>query len=150
MDYIQILVVHSRGVYNVMGIILEAQVSFFFLLFSRFYAFFSKISFRFWPFSNPTVVEEASIEKALHANECVRWIKAFIATLGHPLWGSQSMQELASGMRNVLPFLIRDVNSCIDCEPHKGCPRFAMNAFIHLTHSFAFSAFCMEVSSTTI
>ena len=114
MDYIQILVVHSRGVYNFMGIIMEAQVSFIF----RFYAFFSKISFRFWPFLNPTVVEETSIEKALNANECVRWIEAFIANLGHPFWGSQSMQELASGMRNVLPFLIRDANSCIDCEPH--------------------------------
>ena len=33
---------------------------------------FQKISFRFWPFSNPTVVEETSIEKALNANECVR------------------------------------------------------------------------------
>ena len=40
--------------------------------------------------------------------------------LGHPLWGSQSMQKLTSGMRNVLPFLIRDAKSCIDCEPHKG------------------------------
>ena len=38
----------------------------------RFYAFFSKISFRFWPFSNPTVVNEISIKKALYANECVR------------------------------------------------------------------------------
>ena len=27
MDYIQILVVHSRGVHNCMGVILEAQVS---------------------------------------------------------------------------------------------------------------------------
>ena len=38
MDYIQILVVtvHSRGVVNFMGIILEAEVSFIF----RFYAFF--------------------------------------------------------------------------------------------------------------
>ena len=66
MDYIQILVVHSR-VYNFMSMILEVQVSFFF-----FYAFFSKIIFRFWPFSNPTVVEETVIEKALHANEYVR------------------------------------------------------------------------------
>ena len=30
----------------------------------------------------------------------------FIANLGHPLWGWQSIQELAPGMRNVLPFLI--------------------------------------------
>ena len=92
MDYIQILVVHSRGVYNFIGMILVAQVS---LIFFCFYAFFSKISFWFWPFSNLTVVKEISIEKALNANECVRWIEAFIANLGHPLWGSQSMQELA-------------------------------------------------------
>ena len=32
MDYIQILVVHSRGVYNFMGMILVAQVSFIFSL----------------------------------------------------------------------------------------------------------------------
>ena len=60
------------------------------------------------------------------------------------------MQELASGIRNFLSFLIRDANSCNDCEPHKGCPRFAMNVSIHLTHSFAFSAFFMEISFTTV
>ena len=81
MDYIQILVVHSRGVYNFMGIIL---------------------------------------------------------------------QELASLMMKGRTFLIPDANSCIDCEPHKGCPRFAINASIHLTHSFALSAFTMEVSSITV
>ena len=54
------------------------------------------------------------------------------------------MQELSSGMRNVLPFLIRDAKSCIDCEPHKGWPRFAINASIHLTHSFACSAFSVD------
>ena len=32
MDYIKILVVHSRGVYNFMGMILVAQVSLFFSL----------------------------------------------------------------------------------------------------------------------
>ena len=53
------------------------------------------------------------------------------------------------GMGNVLPFLIRDAKSCIDCQPHKGCSRFAMNASIHLTHSFAFSAFFMEISFPT-
>ena len=53
-------------------------------------------------------------------------------------------------MITILPFLIRDANSCIDCQPHKGCPRFAMNASIHLTHSFAFSAFFMEISFTTV
>ena len=77
MDYIQILVVHSRGVYNFMGIILEAQVSF---IFSALCILFN-ISFRFWPFSNPTVVEETFIEKALNANECVRRIEALIALI---------------------------------------------------------------------
>ena len=38
----QNLEVHSRLVYKIMGIILEAQASF--PLFFRFYAFFSKIS----------------------------------------------------------------------------------------------------------
>ena len=80
----------------------------------------------------PYTLDETVIEKALHANECEEMNRGIIANLGHPLWGSQSMQELASGMRNVLPFLIRDAKSCIDCEPHKGCSRFAMNASIHL------------------
>ena len=47
-------------------------------------------------------------------------IEPFIANLGHPLWGSQSMQGLAPGIRNLLPFLIRGAKSCIDCQPHKG------------------------------
>ena len=55
------------------------------------------------------VLEKTAIEIALNANECIRLIEPFIANLGHPLlWGWQSMQELAPGMRNVLPFLIRD------------------------------------------
>ena len=139
----QILVVHSRWVYNFMGIILEAQVSFIFSLLCILF----KISFQILVIFKPYMLEETIIEKALHANECERWIEAFITNLGHPLWGSQSMQELASGMRNVLPFLIRDAKSCIDCEPHKGWPRLAMNASIHLSHSFSCSAFSMTVSS---
>ena len=80
------------------------------------------------------------VRKAGHwvSTKC-KWVYSmnspFIANLGHPLWGSQSMQELAPGMRNVLPFLIRDAKSCIDCQPHKGWPRFAMNGiFIEYTH----------------
>ena len=141
MDYIQMLIVHSRGVYNFMGMILVAQGSFIVLLLC--------ILFRFWPFSNPPVVKEISIKKALNANECKRWIEAFIASLGHPLWGWQSMQELES-LRKGRKFLIPGANSCSDWEPHKGCPRFAMNASIHLTHSFAFSALSMEISFTTV
>ena len=107
----QILVVHSRRVYNFMGIILEARVSYFF--------FFSLLCILFknlFQILKPYVLEKTAIEKALHANECEEMNRPFIANLGHPLWGSQSMQELAPGMRNVLPFLIRDAKSCIDCE----------------------------------
>ena len=35
------------------------------------------------------------------------------------LYGAHSaMQESAPGMRNGLPFLIRDAKPCIDCQPH--------------------------------
>ena len=44
----------------------------------------------------------------------------FIANLGHPLWGWQSMHDLAFLMRKGRTFLIPGANSCIDCEPHKG------------------------------
>ena len=87
MDYIQILVVHSRGAYNFMGIILEAQVSFIFLL--LWHSFQNLVS-DFGTFSNPTVVEETSIEKALHANECVRWIEAFKLQIWDILYGIHS------------------------------------------------------------
>ena len=102
----QILVVHIRWVYNFMDIILEAQVSSIFSLFCILFKIQILVIFK------PYVVEEPVIEKALHANECERWIEAFIANLGHPLWGSQSMQELASGMRNVLP---NDIGNLIIC-----------------------------------
>ena len=97
MDYIQILVVHRKGVYNFMSVILEAQVSFIFSLLCILIKNLFQILAIFKPY---TVVVETSIEKALNANECVRWSETFIANLGHPLWGSQSMQELASEMRN--------------------------------------------------
>ena len=45
----------------------------------------------------------------------------FIANLGHPWWGSQSMQEF---------------NSCIDCEPHQGWPRFAMNGLFIFSNRY--------------
>ena len=83
----------------------------------------------------PYTIEETVIEKALHAHECVRWIEAFIANLGDPLWGSQSMQELASRMRNVLPFLIRDAKSCIDCESHKGCCKDLQWMYVFISHT---------------
>ena len=55
--------------YHFMGMMLVAQVS---LIFFAFMHSFQKISFRFWPFSKPTVVKETSIKKELDANECVR------------------------------------------------------------------------------
>ena len=88
-----------------------------------FYAFMHFVIFL--AIFKPYVMEETIIEKHYNANECVRWIEAFIANLGHPLWGSQSMLDLASLMRKGRTLLIPDANSCIDCEPHKG---FAMNA----------------------
>ena len=50
--------------YNLMGIILEAQVPFF-----RFYAFLKKKDLVMF---KPYTLEETVIEKALHANECER------------------------------------------------------------------------------
>ena len=141
MDYIHMLVVHNRGVYNFMGMILVAQVFFFFFAFMH---SLHKISFRFWSFPNRTVMNEISIKKALNANECVRWIETFIANLGHPLWGSQSMQQLASLMRRGRKFLIPDANSCIDCEPHtflkdvqdlQWMPQFILHTHLHLVLS---------------
>ena len=38
---------------------------------------------------------------------------------------------IAPGIWNILPYLIRDAKSCIDCEPHKEWPRFAMNDSTH-------------------
>ena len=53
--------------YNFMGIILEAQVSF---IFSAFMHSFQKLVSDFGDFE-PYVLEETVIEKALHANECI-------------------------------------------------------------------------------
>ena len=61
MNYIQILVEHSRGVYNFMVMILVAQVSFIFFAFIH---SFQKLVSDFGPFSNPTVVNEISIKKS--------------------------------------------------------------------------------------
>ena len=68
MDYIQNLIVHSRGVYNFIGMILVAQVSFIFFAFMH---SFQKLVSDFGHFQTPTVVKEICIKKALNANECV-------------------------------------------------------------------------------
>ena len=80
----QILLAHSKWVYNFMGINLEAQVSFIFPLLCILF----KNLFQILVILKYYVLEETVIEKALDANECVRSIEAFIANLGHPLWGS--------------------------------------------------------------
>ena len=59
------------------------------------------------------------------------------------LWDSQSMQELAPGMGNVLPFLIRD--AALTSSPKT----MTQNASIHITHSCACCASSMTVSSNT-
>ena len=130
-----------------MGMILVAQVYFFLFFFLLLF----KISFRFGAFWNPTVVKEISINKELNTNECVRWIEAFIANLGHPLWGSQSMQELASGMRNFLPFLIRVIvmkqefvtkgwlHSCLSSSTVLAEMEYLIKNFIWI-----FSSFCIQ------
>ena len=106
------------------------------LIFLCFYALFSKISFRFSWFSN-LVVEEPIIEKALNANECVRWIEALIANLGHPLWGSQLMLDLASVMRKGRTFLIPDANSWLTVSPIKDDSDLPwMPIFISHTHLY--------------
>ena len=83
-----------------------------------------------------------------------KWVWGDESRVIHCKYGSSfmglTMQELAPGMRNVLPFLIIDAKSCIDSEPHKERSRFAMNEstcrFIS-SHSFACSAFSMTVCS---
>ena len=122
------LVVHSRWVYNFMGIILEAHVCFIF----RCYAFFSKICFRFGWFSKPMCYKRQSYRESTTCK--------LVCEMNR---GTHSK----SGKGRI--FLIPDANSCIDCEPHKGWPRFTMNASIHLTHLFACSAFSMTVSYNT-
>ena len=39
---------------------------------------------------------------------------------GSSFMGQAVNSGIAPGIWNVLPFLIRDAKSCIDCEPHKG------------------------------
>ena len=57
------------------------------------------------------------------------------------------MQELASGMRNFcLSSLEMQLIPALTVSPIKDVP----DASIHLTHSFAVSAFFMEISFTTI
>ena len=70
MDYIQILVVHSRGVYNCMGIILEAQVSIICSLLCILFKNLLQILAIFKPYFGGRDLHREST--SLNANECVR------------------------------------------------------------------------------
>ena len=80
----QSLVVHSRWVYNFMGIILEAQVSF---IFSFMYSF-QKLVSDFGDLETLCIRRDSYRESTACKWVYMRWIEAFIANLGHPLWGS--------------------------------------------------------------
>ena len=62
----KILEVHSRWVYNFMGMILEAHVS----LICTILCILFKILFKILVIFKPYTLEETVIEKSLHANEC--------------------------------------------------------------------------------
>ena len=111
----QIWVEHTGWVYKFMGIILEAQVSFIFSLLRIIFKNLFQILVIFKPYCGG----RKSIEKALHANECVRWIDASL-------------------MRKGRTFLIPDAKSCIDCEhPIKDDPDLQwMPLFISHTHLY--------------
>ena len=94
MKYNQIFVIHSRGVYNFMGIILERQVSFILSVLCIIFKNYVQILVIFFTY----VLEKMAIKIELHANVCVRWIEAFIANLGNPLCAWQSIQEWAAGV----------------------------------------------------
>ena len=98
----QILVVHSRWVYNFMGIILEAQVSF---SFSLLCIIFKKNFSDFGDFQTLCVRRDSHRESTTCKLVC-EMNRAFIPNLGHPIRGSQSMQDLASPMRKGRTFLI--------------------------------------------
>ena len=132
----QILVVQSRWVYNYIDAIFEAHVSFFFFAFIH---SFQKFVSDFGDFQTLMCWKRVR-DHHTESTTCI-WVcemnRGIHCKLGSSLRGSQSLQDLASLMRKGRTFLIPGANSCIDCEPHKGWPRFAMNASIHLTHSFA-------------
>ena len=140
----QILVVHSRWVYNFMGIILEAQVSFIFSLLCIILCI--KFVSDFGEFETLCVRRDSHRE-----NTTCKWVwemnRGIHCKSGTSFMGLADNARLSISNEESRTFLIPDANSCIDCESHKGWPRFAMNASIHLAHSFACSAFSMTVSS---
>ena len=102
MNHNQILVKHSRGVYNFMGKIwCHNCVSLF-----CYNALFSKIGFRFrHTFS-------AMYKQNPYWVCTTGWTQTHcIPTLGHLLWSLQSMGRLASIMRKSRTFLITNANS---------------------------------------
>ena len=65
------------------------------------------------------VLERTSIEIALNSTKC-KWAYPMNRTIdcesGSSFMGHTVNAGIAPGMRNVLPFLIRDAKSCIDCQ----------------------------------
>ena len=106
----------------------------------HFFAFmhsFQKLASDFGGFETLCVVGKDT-ENALHANECEWMNRAIHCKSGSSFMGQAVNSGIAPGIWNVLPILIRDAKSCIDCEPHKGWPIFAMNGSIH-----SFTLICM-------
>ena len=117
--------------------------------FFRFYAFFSKISFRSWWFWNLMCCRKKTLRTHYMQKSVNEWIEPFIANLGHPLWGSQSMQDLASLMRKSRTFQIPGAIPELTACPIKDDPDLQwMALFIH-SHSFACNAFSVSFSYNT-
>ena len=72
------------------------------------------------------------------------WIEPFIANLGHPLWGSQSMQDLASLMRKGRTFQIPGAIPELTACPIKDDPdlQWRLYSFIH-THLHVMRSQCL-------
>ena len=112
--------------------------------FFHFYAFFSEISLRFWCFWNLMCCRKKPLRTHWHANAC-KWMNRaiHIPNLGHPLWGSQSMQDLASLMRKGRTFQIAgEIPEC-ECLYHQRMTTRCCNEWLYsfMSHSFACNSF---------
>ena len=102
MDYVQILVVHSRGVYNFMGLIWwHSSLSLF-----CYHAFFSKNCFRFWQIPAAAIYILKPSYRVWTA--CIQDKRLFIQ-----IWDifCGACSQLASIMRKGRHFLITNANS---------------------------------------
>ena len=136
----QILVVHSRWVYNVYGYGFEGIRC---LPFFRFYAFFSKLASDFGDFETLCVVGNKTL-RILHymQNECtINALRAIIIAKS----GSSFMGQ-ASSIQSICTWNLecsalhssRDAKSCIDhVSPIKEDPDLQWMALLIHSHSFA-------------